>query len=116
MQNVTCPYCNNPAVYVDSVVIYRRSYGMIYWCRPCDAYVGVLKGTDIPFGTLANAEFIAHARTDIPAMHEHVEAWEYLAEYGGDDLREPEPGNINGPYVIKARQTLEALKGLVENG
>jgi hypothetical protein len=27
---------------------------MVYWCRPCDAYVGTHKGTNKPFGTLAN--------------------------------------------------------------
>lgn len=27
---------------------------MIYICKPCDAYVGVHKGTDTPLGTLAN--------------------------------------------------------------
>jgi len=29
---------------------------MVYLCRPCDAYVGVHKGTDIPLGRLADAE------------------------------------------------------------
>lgn len=29
---------------------------MVYYCLPCDAFVGVHKGSDIPFGTLANAE------------------------------------------------------------
>jgi hypothetical protein len=37
-------------------VIYGRSYGMVYYCAPCDAYVGVHKGTDRPLGRLANAE------------------------------------------------------------
>lgn len=29
---------------------------MVYLCRPCDAYVGVHKGSDTPLGRLANAE------------------------------------------------------------
>jgi hypothetical protein len=41
---------------VDSKVIYGFSYGMAYLCKPCDAYVGCHKGTNVPLGTLANAE------------------------------------------------------------
>lgn len=67
---VKCPYCGQPAEYVDSSVVYNgRSYGMIYDCRPCDAYVGVHKGSNIPLGRLANAELrkwkqAAHAAFD----------------------------------------------------
>ena len=46
MRNVYCPYCGQQAEYVDSKVIYGRSYGMAYLCRNCDAYVGVHRGTD----------------------------------------------------------------------
>jgi hypothetical protein len=53
---VICPYCSAPAVYVDSSEVYARSYGMIYLCRPCKAWVGVHKGTDKPLGRLANKE------------------------------------------------------------
>ena len=56
MRTVICPYCGSQAAYVDSKVIYGRSYGMIYLCRPCNAYVGVHRGTDQPLGRLANAE------------------------------------------------------------
>lgn len=28
----------------------------MYYCHPCDAYVGVHNGTDIPLGRLANRE------------------------------------------------------------
>lgn len=53
---VICQYCNKPARYTDSKAVYGKSYGMIYLCDHCGAYVGVHKGTDIPFGILANAE------------------------------------------------------------
>lgn len=56
MQEVICPYCNEKAEYIDSDYIYNKSYGMIYMCIPCDAYVGVHKGTDIPLGRLADME------------------------------------------------------------
>lgn len=57
MRTVYCDYCGRPAEYVDSAEVYHgQSFGMIYLCRPCGAYVGVHAGTDIPKGRLANAE------------------------------------------------------------
>ncbi|MCF8017802.1 MAG: DUF3268 family zinc-finger domain-containing protein [Vallitaleaceae bacterium] len=56
MKKVFCPYCGSQAEYADSKVVYGRSYGMIYLCRQCDAYVGVHKGTDKPLGRLADKE------------------------------------------------------------
>lgn len=52
----TCPYCRKPSEFVDSEVIYGKSYGMIYLCKPCDAYVGVHKGSKQALGRLANKE------------------------------------------------------------
>lgn len=51
-----CAYCGKPTVYVDSIEVYRKSYGMIYLCRPCKAWVGVHDGTDKALGRVANAE------------------------------------------------------------
>lgn len=56
MRAPTCPYCNLPSVLTDSSVIYGRSYGPIYLCGPCKAYVGCHKGTTEPLGRLADAE------------------------------------------------------------
>lgn len=70
MRTVMCDYCGRQTEYVDSAVVYGgRSYGMIYLCRRCNAYVGVHKGTDQPLGRLANAELrrwksAAHAAFD----------------------------------------------------
>lgn len=50
-----CPYCGKEAKYVNSSVVYGRSYGMIWHCAPCGAYVGCHKNTVEPLGTLANA-------------------------------------------------------------
>lgn len=58
-KNITgkiCPYCNSETEYIDSEYIYGKSYGMVYICKPCDAYVGVHKGTDKALGRLANKE------------------------------------------------------------
>lgn len=55
-----CPYCGQESQYVDSEIVYGdRSYGMIYLCAPCAAYVGVHKGTDRALGRLANSELRA---------------------------------------------------------
>lgn len=53
---VICPYCNKEALFIDSKIIYNKSFGMIYLCKNCNAYVGVHKGTKIPLGNLANKE------------------------------------------------------------
>ena len=54
---VVCPYCSTNAEFVSSKAVYNgRDFGMIYLCRPCQAYCGVHKGTAKPFGRLANAE------------------------------------------------------------
>lgn len=54
MQGKICPYCRKTTDYVDSSTVYGKSYGMIYLCKPCDAYVGVHKGTDNALGRLAD--------------------------------------------------------------
>lgn len=51
-----CPYCKAKTNYIDSIEVYGKSYGMIYMCRPCDAYCGVHKGTDKALGRVANKE------------------------------------------------------------
>lgn len=51
-----CPYCGKLTEYVDSAEIYGKSYGMIYICRDCRAYVGVHDGSSKALGRLANEE------------------------------------------------------------
>ena len=53
---VYCPYCSKEAKLVDSIEIYKQSYGMIYLCKPCEAYVGCHFGTDKPKGSPAKKE------------------------------------------------------------
>ena len=66
---VICPYCGSNAVLIDSAHVYGgRSYGMIWICEPCDAYVGTHANNE-PLGSLANAELrkmrtIAHKAFD----------------------------------------------------
>lgn len=55
MKGKVCPYCKRRSVFVDSSEVYGTSYGMIYLCRPCKAWVGVHKGTNKSLGRLANS-------------------------------------------------------------
>ena len=57
-RGIKCPYCERPAELVDSKIIYGRTYGMAWFCKPCDAWVGCHKNskTHAPLGRLANAE------------------------------------------------------------
>lgn len=54
-----CNYCNQEAQWVENKAIYRKNYGksyMIWWCKPCDAYVGCHNNTKDALGSLANKE------------------------------------------------------------
>lgn len=52
-----CPYCGKETELIDSAEVYHGvSYGWMYICRPCDAYVGCYKGTTKALGRLANTE------------------------------------------------------------
>lgn len=68
LRKVYCDYCGRETEYVDSKVIYGKSYGKIYLCRNCMAYVGVHKGTDKPLGRLANAELRNWKRLHTPYL------------------------------------------------
>lgn len=48
-----CPYCKGDTDLVDSIEVYQESHGLIYICRPCQAWVGVHQGTDTSLGTVA---------------------------------------------------------------
>jgi len=52
-----CNYCNQPAALVKSSAVYgpnSPSYGYMWLCRPCSAYVGCHRGTTTALGSLAN--------------------------------------------------------------
>ena len=91
MVDVRCDYCGTKADFVDSSVIYGKSYGMIYLCPDCGAYVGVHKGTDKPLGRLANSE---------------LRRWKRNAHNVFDPLwmRGPFRGRRNAAYAWLAQQ------------
>lgn len=67
---IRCDYCHQPARYLaSSESVYGRDYGPLWRCEPCDAHVGVDRGTRRPLGRLANkalreAKQEAHAAFD----------------------------------------------------
>lgn len=53
-----CPYCGGKSEWIKASELYSGNYdGMVYICRPCDAYVGChLPAPDQAKGRLANKE------------------------------------------------------------
>ncbi len=113
MQGRICPYCKSGTEYIDSAEVYNGvSYGMIYMCRPCDAYTGVHKGTDTALGRLANAELRkwkkeAHKHFDViwkSGFTDRKEAYKELGEHL----------NIPTEYIHIGMFGVETCKKVVE--
>jgi hypothetical protein len=96
LRSVVCPYCGGEAALVDSAEVYGgRSYGMIWLCRPCDAYVGVHRNSKdfAPLGRLADKE---------------LRTWKCLAHEAFDRLWNGE----NGMPRPRAYQIMQKLMGM----
>lgn len=124
MMQVFCPYCGRQAEFVDSKVVYGRSYGMIYLCRPCDAYVGVHKGTDKPLGRLADKELrnwkmAAHDAFDHlwkSRKMKRNQAYKWLAERMGLSVEETHIGMFDIAQCKKVIEICNQLKGELSYG
>lgn len=125
MKDVICNYCGRKAELVDSKVIYGTSYGMMYLCRHCNAYVGCHKGTDRPLGRLADAELrywkkAAHAVFD-PLWRQgrfrgqRKAAYEWLAEQMGLPVEQTHIGMFD---IAQCKQAIKIVqeKGTFKNG
>lgn len=119
-----CPYCGRPAVLVDSATVYNgRSYGMIWDCRPCDAYVGVHRNspTFAPKGRLANRELrrwkvAAHAAFDplwlgLGAPMKRRAAYSLMQQVMGMTAEQAHIGKFD---VADCRRLIERLKKPME--
>lgn len=125
MRTVICPYCGQQAEFVDSSVIYGRSFGKIYLCRKCNAYVGVHNGSTKPKGTLANAELrkyriSAHAAFDPlwqtgPFKGQRKAAYRWLAGLLGLPVERTHIGMFDVPQCKRVVEVVTAsareLKG-----
>lgn len=125
MKDVICDYCGRKAELVDSKVIYGTSYGMMYLCRHCNAYVGCHKGTDRPLGRLADAELrywkkAAHAVFD-PLWRQgrfrgqRKAAYEWLAEQMELPVEQTHIGMFD---IAQCKQAIKIVqeKGALKNG
>ncbi len=96
-----CPYCENKTEYVDSSFVYGRSYGMIYICKPCRAWVGVHKGTDNALGRLANAE-LRGAKKKAHFYFDQIAKTSLINEIWTEHL--PKTSNRGKAYIWLAKQ------------
>lgn len=94
LQGKICPYCKGKTEITLASEIYGKpmfgkNYGNIWICRPCDAYVGCHKGTNVALGRLADfplriAKQKAHKAFDRLWKEEEImkreEAYGWLAD------------------------------------
>ncbi len=116
---VMCDYCGRQARFIDSSFIYGRSYGMIYYCPDCKAWVGVHKGTDIPLGRLADAKLrkakmAAHAAFDVIWRHRRTtrkSAYKWLSEQMGLPVEKTHIGMFD---IAQCEQVIALCKKRME--
>jgi len=123
MRNVICDYCGMPAQLVDSAIVYHgRSYGMIYYCEACQAWVGVHRGTDRPKGRLANAELRewkikAHSAFDPLWIGKELRtrraAYEWLAEAMGLPVEQTHIGMMD---ISQCKEVIRICKEAKNHG
>lgn len=119
IEGKVCPYCWGWSVCADSAEIYNgRSYGWIWLCRPCRAYVGCHKGTKEALGRLADA----HLREKKKAFHAELDplwksgrfgrSWlyEWLAKEMGMSKDRCHGGMFNTEQCDNAIEILRILK------
>lgn len=122
MRKVICDYCGRNASYVDSAVVYGKSYGMIWYCAKCKAWVGVQNGTDKPLGRLADNDLrkqrkIAHAVFDrIWRYNRHMkrsDAYKWLSRQMGLPIEETHIGMMD---LNQCRQVTEICRKYFQEG
>ncbi len=76
-----CPYCGKKTRLENSSSVYNgRSYGLIYICKPCDAFVGIHKdGSNRALGRLANAD-LRHFKKEAHAWFDPI--WQAKVKLG----------------------------------
>lgn len=119
---VVCPYCRGLAALADSAEVYGRSYGMIWICRPCGAYVGTHKGSKDhkPLGRLAKADLRA-ARIEAHRYFDEIwkaghhkkrrDAYAWLAGQMGRELKKT---HISWFDLYECQQVIKICRGFLE--
>lgn len=112
-----CPFCGEPAEWVQNKEIYGKNYGesyMCWLCRPCDAYVGCHQNTRRPLGTIANKETRewrkkAHAEIDPHWRDDFCNRDEVYIALSRELGREVHVGESN---IEQCKEIIEASKKL----
>lgn len=117
-----CPNCGTKVYLVKNSEIYGREYGCwpyAYLCETRCSYVGLHPGTEIPLGTMANAE-TREARKDAKRHFEPLwrgrraifrkrkDAYAWLAGRLGVDVRECHFGWFDKDQADRAREICRA--------
>lgn len=115
-----CRYCGGPVRLINHREIYGREYSewpYLYDCRACDAYVGLHPKTDLPLGTLANAELRnarkTHKAKFIALTKKHgwdrKKAYSWLAGKMGIDKSVCHWGWFDADQCLKAGELCEVI-------
>lgn len=113
-----CHYCHDKTELIDSKEIYGTSYGKMYICRRCDAYVGTHSGTEQALGRVANKELRtwkkkAHAAFD-PLWKERgvvrSQAYIWMANKMGLPIEEAHIGMFDVEQCKKLIQLIKERK------
>jgi hypothetical protein len=99
-KGLICPYCSSKTEYIDSKYVYGVSYGMIYICKPCDAYVGVHKGTSNALGRLADRE-LRTAKKEAHQFFDKIARTDLALEVGKEFTEIKSPRNKAYAWLAK---------------
>lgn len=111
-----CPYCGQPAKYGPNEEFYGKRYGksyMCYYCKPCNAYVGVHQNTTTPLGTMANDE-LRKLRHECHVLFDPLwrsrkmtrdQAYKWLSDKMGKEIHMGESDNETCLEIIKQLST-----------
>ena len=111
---MNCPSCGKKADYIDSKEIYNGiSYGWMYICWPCMAWVGTHRATGKALGLMANKELRdlrkkAHALFDplwMSGKMRRQEAYDFLKKNTGVP-------HISWTKVESCKKVIKFLEGL----
>jgi transposase-like protein len=111
---VICQYCKKPAKFVDSKIIYGKSYGMIYLCKECKYYFTVNKlGKKIDDYYVTKAlqlflEGLSYREIERIIGVSHVSISNWVKEF---KIKKPPHPNYHPTYkIFKHNELVEFLK------
>lgn len=116
---VACNLCSGPVEVITHIELYGQLYGewpFAYRCQDCGAYVGMHPFTNIPLGTLADAEIREARKKCKPAFdklwkHRHdfdrLSAYEWLAHEMGMPTEQCHFGWFTAEQCYKAKAICE---------